>query len=359
MTTLAPSVRKAYKPSIATQSNKLANRESDWNLRGTTNITLATRTRGGGHGRPDFTSRKKMFMEPVSESSDEESIEDEEDIEIDGLEALEEAGTGALDEETEVLEGTKPTFTRAIIDVASMMETLNLHCRCPECNAPLVTEVKVLCIATKFQLTCPSSRCGYIHYSKPPVEANIRNAGAPSRERSTDYAINVLWVLGFISVGDGCTEAARLLGLLGLPNDTTMESRSFTIIEERIGPYIARLTADILQERNLTEEVRRTVKQPNDFELWKQAQQGLLVLDRDKYPTLRASYDMAWQQRNSGNKYSSASGHALYMGGVTRKPISLAIKSKLCNVCAAVHGRRRTRTRKMMQVPCTFAIPSV
>jgi hypothetical protein len=66
--------------------------------------------------------------------------------------------------------------------------------------------------------------------------------------------VNVLWVLGFITVGNGCTEAARLLGLLGLPNDTTMESRSFTIIEERLGPYIVKLTNAIILE-NLTEEV--------------------------------------------------------------------------------------------------------
>jgi hypothetical protein len=54
---------------------------------------------------------------------------------------------------------------------------------------------------------------------------------------------------------DGCTEAGRLLGLLGLPNDTTMESRSFTIIEERIGPAIRNITNNILHE-NLINEVK-------------------------------------------------------------------------------------------------------
>jgi hypothetical protein len=54
------------------------------------------------------------------------------------------------------------------------------------------------------------------------------------RERSTDYAVNVLYVLGFISSGDGGCEAAQVLGMHGLPNDTTMESRSFVTIEERI-----------------------------------------------------------------------------------------------------------------------------
>jgi hypothetical protein len=38
----------------------------------------------------------------------------------------------------------------------------------------------------------------------------------------------------FISLGDGCTKAARLLGFMGLQNDTTMQSRSFSMIEERV-----------------------------------------------------------------------------------------------------------------------------
>jgi len=54
--------------------------------------------------------------------------------------------------------------------------------------------------------------------------------------------------------GDGSTETAKTLGLLGLPNDTTMEGRSFHIIEEQIGPIIRALADEIMLE-NLTEEV--------------------------------------------------------------------------------------------------------
>jgi hypothetical protein len=45
------------------------------------------------------------------------------------------------------------------------------------------------------------------------------------------------------------------------------------------------------------------------------------------------SFDMAWQQRASGNRYNSPSGHALFVGGYTRKPIAMIIKSKLCHYC--------------------------
>jgi hypothetical protein len=155
-------------------------------------------------------------------------------------------------------------------------------------------------------------------------------------DRSTDYAINVLFVLASISMRDGCTEAACLLALLlGLPNAyvLVMESRSFTIIEERISSYVKKLSKDILHE-NLMEEVIRSVANTEDVQLWQRAQGPLAttVLPKEKYPKLHASYNMAWQQRNSGHTYNSNSGHALYVGSKTRKPISLSIKSKkICN----------------------------
>jgi hypothetical protein len=77
--------------------------------------------------------------------------------------------------------------------------------------------------------TCTTRKCGFIHYSYPPAVANVD--GKDQRERSTGYVINVLYVVGFLSGGDGGTEAARLFGLLGLANCTTMKTRSFTIIE--------------------------------------------------------------------------------------------------------------------------------
>jgi hypothetical protein len=54
----------------------------------------------------------------------------------------------------------------------------------------------------------------------------LHAANNDNYERTTDYAVNVLYVLGFMSMGDAHTEAGRLLGLLGLPNDTTMERES-------------------------------------------------------------------------------------------------------------------------------------
>jgi hypothetical protein len=66
-----------------------------------------------------------------------------------------------------------------------------------------------------------------------------------------------------------------MLGLLGLPNDTTMETRSFGIIEERMAPVLWDLYNEILFE-NLTEEVRRSIND-NTFVLWKHT----LAVDND------------------------------------------------------------------------------
>jgi hypothetical protein len=160
----------------------------------------------------------------------------------------------------------------------------------------------------------------------------------------TDYAVNVLYVLGLVACGDGGKEAGRMLGLLGLPNDTTMEGRSFGIIEERTSCVICKLTRDVLHE-NLEDEVRRSIEasggHESDFKFWKQAQENKeMPLNPSNYPKVSGSFDMAWQQRNSGNRYASPSGHALIVGKYSRKPIALCIKSKLCNKCSNWHKKK-------------------
>jgi hypothetical protein len=58
-----------------------------------------------------------------------------------------------------------------------------------------------------------------------------------------------------------------------------------------------------------------------------------IVIAKDKYPTIRVSFDMVWRQRNSGNRYASPSGHGLLVGDRTRKPLAFILKSKFCNYC--------------------------
>jgi hypothetical protein len=323
-------IRGSKNPPAVTAAKKLSNKEKDWNLVGVNHAPTSTRTRNGGNGRPSLITRKKQFNEPESSdaAADPETESDAEWVE--GEDDEDDDDGGDLSEDEYVFpENVKAT--RVVLEVETLMETLEKYCRCEECGGHLKPEMKTICIATSIKLTC--TLCGFIHYCKPPASATVGDPEAVSRERNTDSAVNILYVLGLISVGDGCSEAGRLLGLLGLSNHTTMEGRSFTAIEERISPYIEELTNEILHE-NLVAEVRATVSDPNDFYLWQQGLLGTVALSSSRYPKIMVSYDMAWQQRNSGNRYNSASGHALFVGGKTRQCLSLVIKSKVCNLCS-------------------------
>jgi hypothetical protein len=248
---------------------------------------VTTRTHGGGKGRPCHNTRKKLFNEPITSDSDGELEEDSSSEQWMGDEFGDGFDEGEFNEELllaeddllEEMGSIKPDANRVIIEVDPFLETLEKHCRCPDCNGPMNAEVKRLCLASTFVLTCANKTCTYVHVNWPSGAIVRSSPDARSRERSTDSAINILYVLGFLSVGDGCTEAARLLGLLGLPNDTTMESRSFTYIEERISLFIHNLTDEILHE-NLSEEIKRSVTDPILFEHWTKAQVPLITCIR-------------------------------------------------------------------------------
>jgi hypothetical protein len=221
-----------------------------------------------------------------------------------------------------------------IVDAEGLKATLQHNVRCQRCEGPVEVSLKTTCLATKIMIFCKNARCGFIYYSPPLEQVEIESED--KRERSTDYCINILFVLGFVACGDGVTEAARIVGLLGLPNDTTMESRSFTLIESRISPAIQQVTDEIILD-NLVEEAQLTMEKANNgngFRLWKQWMEHKdFALAQSNYPSIDVSFDMGWQQRSSGVRYNSQSGHALLVGGLSRKPICLAIKSKRCNFC--------------------------
>jgi hypothetical protein len=330
---------------------------------------LPSRTRfAGQQGRA-----KPWRKDHLEESSDESwsagsSEEADEDHELLGIVDDDDEDHDNEEEDEEMLDDigammakkTKPEATRVILEVDALSTAFSENCRCTECNSKVEVELKTTCLATSIELTCMNNDCGYIYYSNPPAQVKTNNED--KRERSTDYAVNILYVLGFICCGDGCTEAARVLGLMGLPNDTTMEGRSFGIIEERIGPAIRALAQEILLE-NLVEEVgaNNAFADPADFERWKSATKDKSIeIHKTKYPKVPVSYDMAWQQRSSGVKYASPSGHALLFGGKTKRPISLCIKSKLCNFCNTWKKRNSNNNNDdalLDMIPEHFCLP--
>jgi hypothetical protein len=244
------------KRSTVHESYRLGSKETDWSLPGGTasNNPVRSRTRNAGNGRPNLA--KRVFNEILTSSSDSEYEEEEVSSSDEGINSEEE--DEEEEEEEEGGEAQKPSCTRLILEYESLKKCMEKNCRCPECNGPVEMQVNTLCLASNVMLCCKDEDCGYIDHSDLPSSAKVGET-SDERGRSTDYAINVLYVLGFVSYGDGPTEAGRLLGLLGLPNHTTMASRSFGIIEDRISPIIQSVTSQILLE-NLMEEVRLTYK---------------------------------------------------------------------------------------------------
>jgi hypothetical protein len=128
----------------------------------------------------------------------------------------------------------------------------------------------------------------------------------------------VLFVLGFLSVGDGVREAQRLLGLLDLPNLTSMETKTFMRIEKEIAPVIIAIAEEALQNNLILEVEASEEDYPVglDFEKWKEA-----VLRKDyTYPKhlfapVRAGTDMGWQQHRT--VHDPLSGHAFLFGANT------------------------------------------
>jgi hypothetical protein len=300
--------------------------EGDWNL--TTGITTALqRTRGGGQGRRSVVPEE--IFDDTDSSDEEERLNEQEN----------EAPMAVEEEEEQPAKKKKPANHRVVLEVSQIDNVIG-QLACRDCGEAVKVTLRNVCLATSIGIECMNDECGFLYHPQPPAGTTIHLARGDNFERSTDYAMNVLYVLGFISMGDGCTEAARLLGLLGLPNDTTMKSRSFTIIESRIGPIIRQLCDDIIMD-NLMEEVKLSMEasethDEHDYKVWKDSLTDKSIkLSIAKMPKIDGSYDMAWQQKGSGNQYNSQSGHGSLVGRRTRKVIALMVKSKLCNACTS------------------------
>jgi hypothetical protein len=270
-----------------------------------------------------------MFIEEVGP---EDAIDVEESITT----ASVTVGTSSItSSEGSTMRPPKPNHSRIILEVDHIERVFD-ELGCPRCGGPIKASLRTVCISSRIGFECIDKECCFSHKAEEPSTTTIHVSSNDGYERSTDYAINVLYVLGFISVGDGCTEAARVLGVLGLPNDTTMESRSFTIIEERLVPLLRELLDEILRE-NLIEEVKASMADDNDFKVWMDSinsNKNIRISDAKK-PKVQASYDMAWQQKGSGHVYNSLSGHGTFIGRYSRKVIALVLKCKTCGTCAA------------------------
>jgi hypothetical protein len=332
------------------ERNKLCSNEADWNLNGGGYaIDITSRTRGGSNAGQRQNARKKWFGDSDSESEVEpkEEEEEEEEEEADAVMMVEDDEPPQPEEDEEVIGNkkkttNKPSASRAILEVEALAKAFAATKGCPKCCGPIDLLVKTVCIASSVILTCKDPTCTFVYHGDAASGTTLHVNNRDNFDRMTDYALNVKYVIAFLSCGDGSTEAARLLGFMGLPNDTTMETRSFSIIENRIAPLILELLEEILRD-NLVEEVMLTRAASNAdnadldlFQLWKDSLvDPTLPINTQSYPVICGSFDMAWQKRGSNKCYNSKSGHGLMMGRYSRKAMALVVKSKTCNFCNA------------------------
>ena len=314
---------KTWQVSATTQLRKLGNREA-WNLPGGISLPLSRRT------------RKKETTKPGSERV--LSFEDT---------SLCSAATGNSSAVSSLTDTTssprrkywKPPASRVIIEVNPIVELLEKYLQpCPTCGSGLALSFPTACIATSCRLTCKNTiECTYADLSKPsrcdvPL---LEDAGSEKIERNTDHAVNVLYVISHLNSGNGGTEASRLLGLLGLPNSTTMQSGSFSSIEKELAPVLYDYAEEIMFD-NLKEEVAiilgdRAVDEEtgvSHYQLWLDKK-----LPEHLWPRMYGCADMGWQQKGSGRKRNSKSGHALVIAMHTRKAVAKAVCSKACGYC--------------------------
>ena len=167
---------------------------------------------------------------------------------------------------------SKPTHMRAILEVSQLEQAFQTF-PCPDHGDYLELKLHTTCIASYIQLVCNNNECNYILNFNKLCTTSMHVDDKEDYERMMEYAINVLYVLGFISMGDRHTEAGRLLGLLGLPNNMTMMNCSFGMIEEQVTKYLQELANKIMDE-NIYKEARQTMSEI-DFNVWKQWKEGI------------------------------------------------------------------------------------
>ena len=316
----AATKRRRWEASLDAEATRLSVKESDWNLPGTSNTPALGRTRGKCIvlspllSLPINAKLNCCWSDEASDGEDEEVADEEEQepqFEPVVVTAEEDSKNFEVPPAVETTKSTKPANTRVIVEVKALVNLLEENLKpCPKCGSKLRVEMKNVCLATSVRLVCVNDKhCCHIIYGQPPAPAQVPLAAgkSPLKTRMTDFAINVLFVLSHLASGDGGTEASLLLGHLGLPNSTTMSTRSFSIIEAQLHPALRKIMEEVVQT-NIEDKVRAQFmldgKTEEDFKNWKD-QEG----DTPTYAKVKAGTDMGWQGRKQ-----SLSGHAFFAG---------------------------------------------
>ena len=102
--------------------------------------------------------------------------------------------------------------------------------------------------------------------------------------------------------------------------------RQFKVLEIQLCPTMEEIKQKS-QDNASQHEVQLTLDCTDNA-----VEQTLLKEDVPIY-RVRASFDMGWQVRSSGNKYGSCSGHAFLIGALSQKRMDSVVYAKKCATC--------------------------
>jgi hypothetical protein len=107
----------------------------------------------------------------LSESSSDERNKQsavDEDLSSESGSSFVPCSSGSSSDDCSMLDCKKPTSHNIIIETNMLMETLESHCVCKECNGPVIASFKTTTIATKVILECKDEDCGFYYQSASP-----------------------------------------------------------------------------------------------------------------------------------------------------------------------------------------------
>jgi hypothetical protein len=329
--------KKWWKVSTSREVGKLVVAEDGWNLPGSDSLSQ-NRTRGRNvqltrPPTPDNVCASVSAMTTTTTTTLPIASVDSNDKSLDLLSTLTQSASTPL---SATKQHTKPQQERVIVELNAVTDIVLKHLqKCPKCKSTLIITFPTEGITSGCQIACSNevAGCTYIAAASLAMAYVPLPNGSINTARNTDYALNIAFILSLLQSSDGGTEAARILGMCGLPNSTTMQARMFGKIEETIAPIVEELVNEILFE-NLKVEVSIFYgnKQDDDgtklYDLWLEKK-----LPQNKWLVVRVSGDMGWNQKGSRHTYNSNSGQAFLIASETRKPIAKHICSKSCSKC--------------------------
>ena len=99
--------------------------------------------------------------------------------------------------------GSTKSNRRLILEEAPLKLLIESNSACRDCGSPLEVDFDTCCIASWIKkLSCSNSSCGYIHHGEKPQQASLPynpdKDSTPLVQKTTDYAVNIQYILGLI-----------------------------------------------------------------------------------------------------------------------------------------------------------------